>query len=254
MYEDFPKESLTPGGILKLRFPERPDVYINDTLVKVFAVKQKNDWLVLIPFSLYKGAESIRMVSKTSKLLQLHLLELSPPNYEVQHIRVKNKEYVRASKNTLKRIEKESRLKRESYARHTRSFIKNFKMIKPLDVKLRKDFGRKRFFNGVAKNPHAGMDLSGKIGDKIKAPLSGTAILLGDLFYNGNMLLLDHGQGLITAYSHLSKIYVENDQWVRQGEFIAEVGATGRATGPHLHWSVYLNGEPVNPELFLDLR
>ncbi len=253
-YDDYPKESLTPGGILKLRFPERPEVYINDQLIPVFAVKQKNDWLVLIPFSLYKGAESIRMLSKTKQLLQLHLIDLKEANYQEQHIRVKNKEFVRASKKTLERIQKESKLKWENYQRHTRAYIKNFKMIKPLDVTLRGDFGRKRFFNGVAKNPHAGIDLSGRVGDKIKAPLSGTAIVLGDMFYNGNMLLLDHGEGLITAYSHLSKIYLENEQWVRQGEYIGEVGQSGRVTGPHLHWSVYLNAQPVNPELFLDLR
>ncbi len=104
----------------------------------------------------------------------------------------------------------------------------------------------------MAKNPHAGIDLSGKKGDKIKAPLSGEIILLGNLFYNGNMLLIDHGQGLITAYSHLSKFSKKEGSWVKQGEVIGEVGATGRATGPHLHWSVYLNGEPINPDLFLE--
>ena len=89
-------------------------------------------------------------------------------------------------------------------------------------------------------------------GDKIKAPLAGHVILLGDLFYNGKMMLIDHGNGLMSAYSHLSKIYKEDEQWVKQGEYIAEVGMSGRVTGPHLHWSVYLNGEPINPELFLE--
>ena len=247
----FPDEQLSPGGIAKLYFDERPDIYINNERQNVFAQKREKDWLVLLPLSLYKEPETLRVVSQTSKLLQVHLISLNPSNYQEQHLNVKNREFVIASEETLKRIEGESALKKENFSRHTRLYIKDLKMIKPLPSKLRHDFGKRRFFNGIAKNPHAGIDLSGKTGDKIKAPLSGTVIILGDLFYNGKMMLIDHGQGLITAYSHLSKIYKDNEEWVRQGEYIGEVGQSGRVTGPHLHWSVYLNGEPVNPDLFL---
>ncbi len=250
----FPYEQISSGGIVKLRFLHRPELFVNDKKVNVFTKKEKNDWLVLMPVSLYKGAESLRFISETSSMYQLHLIDLKPSNYSEQHINVKNKEFVRASEKTLKRIEKESALKREAFSRFTKIYIDKLKMIKPLDSQLRHDFGRRRFFNGVPKNPHAGIDLSGKKGDKIRAPLSGSVILLENLFYNGNMLLLDHGQGLFTAYSHLSKFLKEDGDWVRQGEYIGEVGSTGRATGPHLHWSVYLGGEPVNPDLFLDLR
>jgi len=217
-------------------------------------MKEKTDWLVLLPVSLYKGTDTLRFTSETSSIYQLHLINLKEPNYPTQYIRVKNKEFAIASKKTLKRIEKESALKKEAFKRFTKIYIKELKMLRPLDSKLRHDFGRRRFFNGVAKNPHAGIDLSGKEGDKIKAPLAGEVIILGNLFYNGNLMLLDHGQGLMTAYSHLSKYLKKDGDWVKQGEFIAEVGSTGRATGPHLHWSVYLGGEPVNPDLFLDFR
>ncbi len=247
----FPHEQLSPGGIAKLYFHERPDIYINDEKQDVFMQKREKDWMVLLPLSLYKGPEMLRVVSQTSKMVQVHLIALKPEQYKKQYLHVKNKEFVIASEKTLERIERESALKREKFSRYTRLYIQDLQMIKPLDSKLRHDYGRRRFFNGVAKNPHAGIDLSGKTGDKIKAPLSGTVIVLGDLFYNGKMMLIDHGQGLITAYSHLSKIYVEDETWVRQGEFIGEVGQSGRVTGPHLHWSVYLNGEPVNPDLFL---
>ncbi len=247
----FPQEQLSPGGIAKLYFNERPDIYINNEKKDVFALKREDDWLVLLPLSLYKGSDMLRVVSRTSTMIQVHLISLEPEHYTKQYLHVKNKEFVTASKETLERIERESALKKEKFSRHTPLYIKDLKMIKPLESKLRHDFGRRRFFNGIAKNPHAGIDLAGKEGDKIKAPLSGTLIVLGDLFYNGKMVLIDHGQGLITAYSHLSKIYKEDEEWVKQGEFIGEVGKTGRVTGPHLHWSVYLNGEPVNPDLFL---
>ncbi len=249
----FPREQLSPGGIAKLYFNERPDIYIDNKRQDVFAQKLEKGWQVLLPISLYKGTQTLRVVSQTTSMIQVHLIPLHPPHYQRQYIRVKNREFVKASEKTLVRIRRESALKRENYARHTPLYVQDLKMIKPLESPLRHDFGRIRFFNGVAKDPHAGIDLSGHEGDKIKAPLSGNVIVLGDLFYNGKMMLIDHGQGLITAYSHLSKIFAEDGEWVRQGEYIAAVGSSGRATGPHLHWSVYLNGEPVNPDLFLDL-
>ncbi len=249
----FPREQLSPGGIAKLYFNERPDIFIDNKKVEVFCQKREKDWMVLLPLSLYKAPETLRVVSQTSKMLQVHLIPLSSPEYEQQHLRVKNKEFVKASQETLERIKRESVIKKENFTRHTQVYVQDLKMIRPLESVLRHDFGRRRFFNGVAKNPHAGIDLSGKIGDKIKAPLAGTLLVLGELFYNGKMVLIDHGGGLMTAYSHLSKIYIPHDTWVKQGEYIAEVGSTGRVTGPHLHWSVYLNGEPVNPDLFLEV-
>jgi len=249
---NFPHEQHSPGGIVKLRFKNKPELFIKGERINIFSKKEKTDWLVLLPLSLYKGTDTLRLTSKTSSMFQVHLIEVKPDNYPKQYINVKNKEFVKASKKTLERIQKDSASKKKGFATFTRLYINDLKMIKPLDSKLRHDFGRKRFFNGVPKNPHAGIDLSGKRGDKIKAPLSGTVITLGNLFYNGNMMLLDHGQGLITAYSHLSKYLKKDGDWVKQGEYIGEVGSTGRATGPHLHWSVYLNGEPVNPDLFLE--
>ena len=248
----FPNEQRSPGGVAKLYFNERPDIFIENKKQNVFTIKLKDRWMVLLPLSLYKGTQTLRVVSQTTSLIQVHLILLEPANYKKQYINVANKEFVIASEKTLKRIEKESLRKKKKVHRFTPLYLSNVKMIKPLESRLRHDFGRRRFFNGVAKSPHAGIDLSGRYGDKIKAPLAGNVILLGDLFYNGKMMLIDHGNGLMSAYSHLSKIYKEDETWVKQGEYIAEVGKSGRVTGPHLHWSVYMSGEPVNPELFLE--
>ncbi|MDF1879943.1 M23 family metallopeptidase [Sulfurimonas sp. MAG313] len=248
----YPKEQYSPGGLARLVFKHKPDVYLNEKKLKIFTQKIKNDWLVLIPFSLYKEANELRLTSSTSSMYQVHLFNLVEGKYLSQYINIKNKEFVKASEKTLIRIKKDRKLKQKTYSRHSKIYIKNLEMIKPLSSELRNDFGRRRFFNGVARSPHAGIDVSGKKGDKIKAPLDGEVIILGNLFYNGNMMVLDHGQGLISAYSHLSKFLKKDGDWVRQGEYIAEVGSTGRTTGPHLHWSVYLGGMPVNPELFLN--
>ncbi|MBE0498406.1 MAG: M23 family metallopeptidase [Campylobacterales bacterium] len=214
--------------------------------------KRENDWMVLLPLSLERKPEGLKLVSKTLSQTRTHSINIVPKAYAEQHLSVSNKEYVKASEKTLERIRRESLAKSKSLSTNSLLELKELRMIKPLDSPLRHDFGRRRFFNGVAKSPHSGIDLSGKVGDKIKAPLAGRVIILGDLFYNGNMMLIDHGEGLISAYSHLDKIYKSGGTWVEQGDFIGEVGKSGRVTGPHLHWSVYLKGIAVNPELFLE--
>jgi len=249
----YPKEQYSAGGLAKLRFTNKPELFHNGKKVNVFVQKQKNDWLMLIPFSLFKDTEHLRFTSNTSSLYQVHLFNLKKENYTKQYIKVGRRKSSKTPKKSIKRIQEDYFLKKETYARRSKIYINSLQMIKPLDSALRHDFGRKRFFNGVAKNPHGGIDLSGKKGDQIKAALSGEIIILGNLFYNGHMIIIDHGQGLLTAYSHLSKFLKKDGDWVRQGDVIGEVGSTGRATGPHLHWSVYLGGEPINPDLFLDL-
>lgn len=252
VYADYPEQKLCSGGIVKLYFDEKPEIFINDKKISVFLQKQENKWKLLLPISLYKKQDSISFIAKTSSVEQEYVISLKDCNYQEQHIKVKNKEYVKPKKKTSKRINKDFKIKQKNLALHTVLKQDSLKMIKPLNSKLRHDFGKRRFFNEVAKSPHAGIDLSGKKGTKIKASLGGEVILLGNLFYNGNMVLINHGQGLITAYSHLSKIYKSSGYKIKQGEYIGEVGMTGRATGPHLHFSVYLNGSPVNPDLFLE--
>ena len=95
------------------------------------------------------------------------------------------------------------------------------------------------------------MDIAATEGTKIVTPSKGRIILVGDFFYAGNYIIIDHGYGLLTSYSHLSKIFVEENQIVTKGEKIGEVGSTGRVTGPHLHWTVYLNKVRINPELLI---
>lgn len=248
----FPKEAHVPGGIVKLYFNERPKLFMAGLEKPFFTLKRKDKWLVLLPLSLYSQSQQLRFTSQTSTLFQVHVVDVEEAPYPTQHIHVKNREYIRASKNTLARIKVEQQRKIQMLQVHSRCYLNDVKMIKPLESPLRHDFGTQRYFNGVAKSPHAGIDLSGNVGDKIKAPLAGEIMTPGDFFYNGKLLMIDHGGGLITAYSHLSKIYHEEGDWVKQGEYIGEVGKTGRVTGPHLHWSVYLNGEPVNPDLFLE--
>jgi murein DD-endopeptidase MepM/ murein hydrolase activator NlpD len=107
--------------------------------------------------------------------------------------------------------------------------ISNF--ISPTKGKFSNSFGRKRFFNGEERAPHSGLDIPAPVGQKVIAPADGIVVQTGNYFFNGNTIMIDHGQGLISMFCHLSKIDVEKGQAIRQGQLIGLVGKTGRVTG-----------------------
>ena len=125
--------------------------------------------------------------------------------------------------------------------------------ILPLEGRISGNFGNQRIFNGIPKSPHSGTDIAAPTGTKINAAGSGKVLLAGgNYFYSGNMVVIDHGQGLQTIYAHLSEALVKEGQYVKQGEVIGLVGATGRATGPHLHWGATVNDIRFRPHSLLE--
>lgn len=171
-------------------------------------------------------------------------------NYAEQRLTIKDQRKVEPNQDDLARITREKTTTdaiKRSFS--DRSVQTDF--VLPSNGPLSSRFGLRRIFNGQPRNPHAGLDVAVGTGAPVKAPADGIVVNIGDYFFNGQTVFVDHGQGLISAYMHLSRIDVRHDQPVKKGEILGTVGATGRVTGPHLHWAVILNNTPVDPELFL---
>ena len=121
----------------------------------------------------------------------------------------------------------------------------------PLPTKLTAVFGTRRVFNGQMQSQHRGIDLDGKVGDPVAAPGAGRVALADDLYYTGGTVIIDHGHGVMSLLAHLSRTLVKEGQIVRRGEIVGEVGATGRVTGPHLHWTAWVGSVAVDPRSLL---
>jgi murein DD-endopeptidase MepM/ murein hydrolase activator NlpD len=119
--------------------------------------------------------------------------------------------------------------------------------IPPVTAEISSPFGYRRIINGAPRAPHTGIDLKAPMATQVIATNSGRIALVGDFFYSGKSVVLDHGGGLYTMYFHLSEIRVEQESEVRKGDLIALSGMTGRVTGPHLHWAARLNGARIDP-------
>jgi len=177
--------------------------------------------------------------------------EVRHKEYASQHIKLKNRAHVTLDPEQLKRYEREYAEQMEAYARFRPVGPSNVLLQAPVRGRQSSPFGLRRFFNGEERNPHSGLDFAVAKGTPIQVPANGVVTLVGDYFFNGRTVFVDHGQGFITMYCHLDAVLVERGQEVKRGDVLGRVGATGRATGPHLHWNVSLNGNRVDPALFI---
>ncbi len=169
-------------------------------------------------------------------------------DYPEQRLRTSNRRMVDPNPADLERINRETATMRAAYALQTPVTESPVPFLKPVQGRHSSPFGLRRFWNDQPRSPHSGLDITADTGTPIQSPAAGIVAATGDYFFNGNTVLVDHGGGLVTMYCHLYAIAVEEGQTVARGDVLGQVGATGRVTGPHLHWSVSLAGVRVDPE------
>jgi murein DD-endopeptidase MepM/ murein hydrolase activator NlpD len=180
------------------------------------------------------------------------IVEVIKKEYEVQHLTLP-RNMVELSPRDEARAEREQRRLAAIWPKETnRSWKGDF--VNPLDGDIITPFGVRRLINDIPKSPHTGVDVRGNKGDKIIAPNDAVVALIDNQFFSGKSLILNHGQGIYTMFFHLSKVLVKRGQAVKKGQAIALVGETGRATGPHLHWGVRIQGARVDPLELVHLK
>ena len=176
---------------------------------------------------------------------------IKPKRYPEQRLHLKNQRQVNPSPEDLARIAREQALMAPAWKAWPEGLIPSLSFRQPTPGALTSSFGLRRIFNGEPRAPHAGLDIKAPAGQAVRAPAAGVVVLTGDFFFSGHTVFLAHGEGVVSFFGHLSKITVTQGQRLQAGDLLGEVGSTGRATGPHLHWSLSLNNARVDPRLFL---
>ena len=244
-----PQHSPWPGGVAIVDVGSanepQPPVAFDDKPLLVMSDNGRWHAVVGIPLDTKPGALSIRVGDHD------RVIDIVPHAYREQRLTVKNKSYVTPDQQQLDRIARERKIIDAALGHFRETTAIGIALQAPVDGPRSSSFGLRRFFNEQPRAPHKGMDIAANSGTPITAPRSGIVATTGDFFFNGSTVIIDHGQGFVTMYCHLSDIAVEPDQAVTTGDVIGAVGATGRVTGPHLHFGTYLNGTAVDPAILL---
>ncbi|MGH7180912.1 MAG: M23 family metallopeptidase [Nitrospiraceae bacterium] len=186
-----------------------------------------------------------------AKRLSVNVL-VAKENFAVEHLTLP-KEKVDLDQKATARWKAEQEQVKQALAENSRLKLWRSNFLEPVNGKRTGIFGSVRIMNGKPRNPHNGEDIGAPMGTEVAATNDGVVRLTVDHIFSGRGVFVDHGLGFYSMYFHLSEILVKDGDLVKAGQIIGKVGATGRATGPHLHWGVKLNGARVNPYSLLDL-
>jgi murein DD-endopeptidase MepM/ murein hydrolase activator NlpD len=242
-----------PGGIAVIPLPANAvpaSARYGDKKVLVTKADDRYIAVIGLPLTTKPGRHYLKITDRQGKTLSLGF-QVEDKSYEEQHITIKDKRKVNPEKRDMERITRETKQIRNALRHWSPQKNVVIEFQQPVAGPTSSPFGLRRFFNEQARKPHSGLDIAAPEGTPIQAPAPGTVLDTGDFFFNGNTVLLDHGQGLVTMYCHMSKIDVTPGQTVATGEVLGKIGMTGRVTGPHLHWGVSLNDARIDPLLFL---
>jgi murein DD-endopeptidase MepM/ murein hydrolase activator NlpD len=173
-------------------------------------------------------------------------LLVTPRRFRTRTLTV-DEAFVNPPASALERIARETTELNALWATSSPSKLWTGPFVRPVDDPANSAFGTRSILNGQPRSPHSGADFNSATGTPIRAPSGGRVVLVGDRYFTGNTVMIDHGLTLFSLFAHLSEVAVHEGDTVKAGEIIGKVGATGRVTGPHLHWSVRVNGARVDP-------
>lgn len=248
---DWPQASAVPGGVARLALgpaTDRPRAWAGEAPLLVVGDPAGWTALVGIPLSTTPGDAQIEVETGGGRRALPY--RIGPKAYAEQRLTVAPRTVELSSKD-LARHERERLHQQAVIARFTEPVPRDLRMQAPVDGRRSSSFGLRRVFNGQARQPHSGMDIAAATGTPVVAPLAARVADTGDYFFNGQTVWLDHGGGLLSMLCHLSRTDVRAGDSLAAGQPLGAVGATGRVTGPHLHWSVLLNRTSVEPALFI---
>jgi murein DD-endopeptidase MepM/ murein hydrolase activator NlpD len=180
-----------------------------------------------------------------------HAVTIQPKQFPEEQLSVAPR-YVEPPKDVQRRLADERAKLKKIYRSRGATAAPERVFVRPVAGEPTSVFGTRRIYNGKPRSPHPGLDLRASTGTPVAASGSGTVTLAQDLYYSGNTVIIDHGGGLFTLYAHLSEIGVQTGQTVAAGATIGQAGATGRVTGPHLHWGAKIGDRPFDPTALLD--
>lgn len=250
-----PAESRVPGGIAIIDLGESSTepgkVMYGNHRAPVLRDGQRWVAVVGIPLATAAGPTTARLLSERAPRERELPFTVKDKRYEEQHLKVQNQRHVDPNAEDLKRIDREKVRIDRALSTYSTDLTPTWRLPAPVPGTRSSSFGLRRFFNGQSRNPHSGMDIAAGTGTPIVNPAPGRVVEAGDFFFNGNTVFVDHGLGMVTMYCHLSRIDVKPGDMVDAGTRLGLVGATGRVTGPHLHWGVAINRAMVDPALFL---
>ncbi len=247
-----PENSPVPGGVavIDLGPAGLPAPMARRGEQPLAVVANRGRWFALVGIPLDTAPGMFEITLFSGLTASVRQVAVRSKAYPEQRLTIKDKRKVDPDPEDLARIAREREIT-DAVKRRFSPEMPDTDFALPASGPLSSRFGLRRIFNGQPRNPHAGLDVAVGTGAPVRAPAAGVVANTGDYFFNGNTVFIDHGQGLITAYMHLSRIDVRAGQTVERGARIGAAGATGRVTGPHLHWAVILNDTPVDPQVFL---
>jgi len=251
-----PQHNPVPGGIAIIPVPLSTSTVLFKNRQVMLLSSQKEKYAVVgIPLKTPPGDYPLELTYKTASNTDEHQSTLSfkvgTKEYRVQRLTIENKRKVNPYKEDMERIIRERNEMNKAFKSFEDLAQPAVDFVLPAKGPISSPFGLRRILNDQPRNPHSGLDIAAPTGTPIHAPAAGRVTAVGNYFFNGNTVLLDHGQGLISMYCHMSETAVAVGDALSLGDLIGKVGQTGRVTGPHLHWSVSLNNARVDPNLFI---